>query len=452
MKALRAGLVLLALNLGTAGLSPSYFVGDVDAFSEWAETSRLMPKKLYLWSGCNYPVYGALATAGFMIGLEKAMPGAERSTYHRIFLAFLLAVQCAAMWLFYLTLRTAGEPHALLWASLLTVSPATWAGGASWGQIDVLSQMFLLAFLLCAFRLARGLDQDGPDATGRIRLFVVAVAAATVMLLTKQLAWLNGPGAAGIVVLLAFYLHRADRRAARTAVLWGLLCGVLLLFVPDRCFTLPPNTITHLQTILARPNSAADFIGGNGFNVWTLMNVDMFTFRSDTVVWAGLSPRQMGSFLLKAYLGCLPAMAAWAFRQCRGKSITAKLVDLCWLSALLNLAANVLLTGTHERYLYHFFPQALIALLYWNRRRSPLVTALLAVLLLLSVYYGGYVYVIVNKLWGEPGVYTWLRYQNLVGVFAALLAVFTVLTPYLLRSRAPGLRPASDLGGTLPGT
>jgi len=131
-------------------------------------------------------------------------------------------------------------------------------------------------------------------------------------------------------------------------------------------------------------------------------------------------------------------MAAWAFWRFPRQSVTAKLVDLCWLSALLNLAANVLLTGTHERYLYHFFPQALIALLYWNRARSLLVPALPAVFLASSVYYGGYVYVILNNLWAEPGAYTWFRYQNMAWFFAALLVVFTVVTPGLLRARVPG--------------
>lgn len=59
--------------------------------------------------------------------------------------------------------------------------------------------------------------------------------------------------------------------------------------------------------------------------------------------------------------------------------------------ALVNLAFNVLLTGTHERYLYHFYPYILLAWAGLRQYSRHFSTAMSFILIFGSILYGAFV-------------------------------------------------------------
>src|SRR5690606_2558440 len=132
-----------------------------------------------------------------------------------------------------------------------------------------------------------------------------------------------------------------------------------------------------------------NFISGNGFNVWLLFAHDMN--ESSTASWfLGLSPKKMGIFLTAI-------TAFWVFfrfwittKKVEGISI---LTHFLIAYSIVFLAVNLFFSGTHERYLYHFYPFLIAGLLLLNASRFTIYLTLFS-----AVCYGLFVLGVLNKL------------------------------------------------------
>jgi hypothetical protein len=140
-----------------------------------------------------------------------------------------------------------------------------------------------------------------------------------------------------------------------------------------------------------------------------------------------LTPQKMGSFFYVLFMLILLLMASWkAIRIFNGKKAKEVFVPyliafLCFFHGLSHLGFNVLLCGTHERYLYLGYPFLIIALFwFWTRRISYSFWAFY-LCFISALFYGAFVY---SKISSFHGVEARLvRPEFLSVIHAGLLLV-----------------------------
>lgn len=71
---------------------------------------------------------------------------------------------------------------------------------------------------------------------------------------------------------------------------------------------------------------------------------------------------------------------------------TGHMISALFYFSLVNLTFNLALTGTHERYLYHFYPFILMACLGWLGSSRFIHRALLISLFAGALFYGAYLF------------------------------------------------------------
>ncbi len=313
-------LLLLAVHhdLGHHG-DMLFFTDWLDAFIHW-EFYRAGP-------GMNYPFLGVVLVCGPAAAMEGICGTLTYDEYRYVLKATLVLAEALTM----LSLAGLGRTLELQRPRLLAVAlyllPATWAGGAWFGQIDVWGTLFLVlaAWGLLAARTARwpALSLLGGG---------VALAAAV---LTTQLTAFTLP-ALGLMAVLS--LASLPRR--RLPLYAGLLVASLgLLFVADPWLPLPEGWTSHLHFIWTGGASAhGEVLSGDGAGLWFLVSAP------PAWTWG------VGSFAaVQAWLW------AWLGQVARHRrhDLHGALVLYAGLS---NLAMAVLLTGVHGRWLVYGVP------------------------------------------------------------------------------------------------
>ena len=326
----------------------------------------------YLNTGCNYPPLGAIASAGALHALDTAKKalGWEALSLPHAFRAYLSLVEVAALVLTFALFRTLGVPHAPLASIALYLLPSSWAGGALWGQVDVVTQAFLLG---AAVSLVAVIVDD--DVRPRRDLLLVAVGAAALAgaVLVKQLALFSVPGLAALVLTaLVAVLHRHGPRSFLWATVIALAVGGGLFVLLDRAlFALPPGYGSAVAYVWDTGTWHSRYLFANGPNVWTFL-ADRNRVPSDLPFYGGLTPRRAGfaaAGVVCALLGIVFAIhAAIALRDRRRFALDRRLVAATAVVfiGLLNLVVPLLSTGTHERYFFHAFPFLIVGLAAWH--------------------------------------------------------------------------------------
>jgi hypothetical protein len=155
--------------------------------------------------------------------------------------------------------------------------------------------------------------------------------------------------------LLAAWRNRGTRVAMAMAA--ASLCSFLVWLLPDPFLDLPEGYRSHLVFVLVGGGSAhGDVLSGNGANLWALVSSDPSASSLETV-YAGLTAKAWGLILFGGYQLLL---LVWIVLEARRREPEAQVRDamgfgIVYIGAC-NLAMATLLTGVHERYLFHGVP------------------------------------------------------------------------------------------------
>jgi hypothetical protein len=442
-RALSCGVLILGICFSAAVVAAFpdfYHHGDVEAMMIWARQWNHGWTEIYnTCPGCNYPLFGIFTTAGVFKLLAK-IGVADIAWGYRLYLA---AVDGANVFLLFLLFRELKIRGAAVWAGVIGLLPASWAGGAVWGQIDDVSLCMLLLVVLWIVWCNR---------TGRVP-FALYLAGCSfgmaALVLTKQV---NVFAAAAVEIFLAvsIFSGRDRRRAAGYFLLQAALLFVFV-FGWDLPLNLEGGPVSHQQIVWGARSNAGSFLAQNGINLWVFLDRPMLSSSADPLfpgLPAGLSawitPFSVGAVLFLAAVAGLTFFLARKIGRRPAPDGPFRdretMLNFILFLALVVLAFNVFLTGNRMRYLYGFYPLVLLAWLglgEYDRRFPPLLAALL---LSGAVLYGGFVFGILN---GEL-VYS-LAAHRVLAAFHGLLLLFLVLTAW----RDPG-RPRAGTAAAGP--
>ena len=166
-------------------------------------------------------------------------------------------------------------------------------------------------------------------------------------------------------------------------------------------------------------------ISGNGFNIWVLFFKDMLNTSSNMLLGI-VSPKYIGIFL---FLFSFAVITYLHLQKIRAQTIQliskSFIVNYILYLALINLSFNVFLTGTHDRYLYHFYPFLFIAIIGMGQDfTSILKNKTLYISLIGAILYGAFILSILMMV--QPA------YSNKVlAVFHFCLLVYLFLQYFL---------------------
>ncbi len=378
----------------------TYHHYDVHTFQQWGDFHDNM-KDLYLTECyCNYPYLGMLLSTGLIRLLGDAVFP---------FLVVLSFVDMLNILILYRIFRKLGCSKPALWAGIIGLLPAVWVGGALWGQIDTIGQTFLLLLTVVIIQHLRSGEH-------KAIYFVLYGLLFSACILTKQL--LLFPLAPIGVFLLTHLVQSANWMNTLRLVTLGVLFFLLPIAIIDSYVSIPGNYAwSHLEKILLEGSDHMDEISGNGFNIWMLFYDNMGAASTDTLIIT--SPKKLG---LLMFVGLFLFVTIRQIQFLRSDSEWKdRLIVLLFFFVLINLGFNLFLTGTHERYLYHFYP-FMGVLIFTGMNRHPSLFSKLDFGLLIfgGILYGAFVFGILQQ------------YHHSKPLFRELIAHRILLVFYLL--------------------
>lgn len=432
-----AGLIIPAIIIA---LFPKLFhSSDVDDFWRWSQSWGLGWRNIYINCGrCTYPFVGTLVSGGVMNWM--GIPDFKHIVApFRYYLAIIDALNVAAA---YFILTRLKVKYAPLWAGLIGLLPSSWMGTSAWGQIDGIGQLLMMSMFILFMWFNLGGRVDA------IRYYFFIIAAGLLMslaILTKQLI-LFSLVSLGFMSLVNIILYSRKPANCISSVLVLVLAVVAPILLIDLALNLRPPYLSHLQIILAIGSRLGDSISSFGFNIWTFLAKDPRGSSHDPVsIQLGsmslLSVVPYGTgillfLLVNAFL--LFVYGRYFYRQYTNgiQFFNVENMQLFLLHlALVNLSFNLLLAGTHERYLYHFYPFIIMACLGLGFFSRNLVYVLLAG----GTYYGAVLYGYLTRLNLQFGQIPFA----ILGVFHSLLFIY-LLVSLLRYFRSSGLNPTSQ--------
>lgn len=401
-----------------------YFSPDLEDFWKWSIFWGNDWRSIYTQcASCNYPILGLFSSAGLMNLVGQ--PDFNRTVFlFRLILSFVDGLNVFLIFLIAKWLNV-HRPAAL--AGLIGVLVSTWAGGALWGQIDSISQFFIL---LTLGWLVWKNTHNLPAGFYGWYLAIAAFLSACVML-TKQLT-IFSLGSIGLFLLTDLIFSSPDWKFFFWNFSLTLLVFLLSITSPDFFINLPAGYYSHLVYIWTVGGQYAwlDRISANGFNIWTLIQAGWAGSAHDPIFpQVALTNPYFFSRLLTLLLSILFTYSLgrflWEKYQAGEKTLSREIIlNFILHLSLINLCFNVFLTGTHERYLAHFYPFIILAwagLSTFNRHFSGKL--LPSLLLIGSSLYGLFILQILSSLDFKLGLVP----QIILAIFHFGLFVFLML-------------------------
>ncbi len=366
---------------------------DLRIFREWSEPWQEDWRSIYInCESCNYPIVGTFLSGGMMSMFDYKNVARVINRF-RYYLAVVDGLNVLALWFILTRLQVKNAP---LWAGVIGLLPTSWIGSSVWGQIDGMGQFLILLF----FCLMIVFNAKPRPAWQAYLYFPVAAFLLMLMLLTKQLIYFS-MGALGLILLVnvirlsrsfqAFLLYAVPTAAA-------FLLPVILV---DSALHLKPPYVSHFQYILATGSQHGDTISSLGFNIWVFFTKDLLgssrlPLQVGSISLAPISPYSAGLTLFVALNIMLFIIFLRDLRRQNSSGIqtlnTGHMISALFYFSLVNLTFNLTLTGTHERYLYHFYPFILMACLGWLGSSRFINRTLLISLFAGALFYGAYLF------------------------------------------------------------
>ncbi len=385
-----AGLLIPAVIIA---LFPKLFHGsDVDDFWRWSQAWGANWKNIYIdCDRCNYPFMGTLVSGGVMhwMGITEFK---QIVAPFRYYLAVIDALNVLAAYVIMTRLKVKYAP---LWAGVIGLLPSSWMGTSVWGQIDGIGQLLIMSFII----LFTWFALSGRVNNTRYYLFVIlAGILMSLATLTKQLI-LFSLLSLGFITLLTIFLYSRKLSGVISSLLVLAIAFVLPIFLIDLPLNLKPTYFSHLQYVLATGSQHGDTISSFGFNIWTFLAKDPRGSSHDPLsIQLGSTPLfsvvpysagillflLVNVFLLFMYSKYFYGQYMHGVQLFNTENISLLILHL----ALVNLSFNLFLAGTHERYLYHFYPFIIMACMGLGFFKRGFVYALLAG----ATFYGAVLY------------------------------------------------------------
>jgi len=380
-------------------LYPGIYSYDVSMFNSWSALANPF-RKIYLTCGnCDYPIVGLFLSAGII-----KLLGSSITKY----LLTCALIDGTNTLLVYFILRKLDIPVAMFWSGLIGLLPSTWAGGFFWGQIDNFGQSILYVTLILYIQIIKN------PKLHPWYLHTLMGVSLSIAFLTKQLLIFSivTIGLSYVVYLLKIYSFNSFLRCL------GVFClGFLFpLFLFELWIYTPDEYLFFAQKAFKTGSNYMDTISENGFNLWSLFFSSQNT-SSTLPLFADITPKQMGlvSFCI-FYFAIFLKFLRSQFNLSR----------VFLTIALANLAMNIFLTGTHERYLYHCYPFLIIALIIERNQPKELESEtnyLIPYVVFSGFCYGVFVFGSLIKSWIESFFYQSLIINRLCALIHIILLI-----------------------------
>jgi len=364
-----------------------HHVYDLGVFRQWAEAWEMGWQSLYVnCETCNYPLLGSYVSGGWMASIDLKNVARVINRF-RYYLAIVDGLNVLAIWFILTRLQIKNAP---LWAGVIGLLPSSWIGSSVWGQIDGIGQFLILLFFVLLIIFNAGQRTVGTY------FFFLAIAGVLLflMLLTKQLIYFSMIGL-GVILMTNIILYSRSLRNIALSILTVSIFVVFPLFAVDAVLQIKEPYISHLHYVLATGSQHGDIVSSLGLNIWSLFDLNILDsshlpLRVGGFTLGSVSPYSAGIFLFLVFNASILALFVRDVCRQRTASLhglnTQQLLSALMYFAMVNTTFNLTLTGTHERYLFHFFPFIIIVFLGWQKR-SSLIVSLVGALL-----YGGYLY------------------------------------------------------------
>jgi hypothetical protein len=434
-----AGLVLPFLLVACV---PSYHQYDLDGFRLRADC---WGRNIYL--ACqnlpNYPSLGVALGDGAFHVIKSLSGTTESRTLDDLFRYYLAFFDALNFLLFVWLAKLMKFRFPLLIGLFLLIMPSTRIGGSLWGQTDGIVLLFGLFSAICFFKSwSPQHDQKKGQPLGERAVWLLLGAFSLALhLLTKQLAIFSLPFFALLVFIAAQRFWQAFRVKGVLCVFSALLVFGLSFHSLDGLLEVPTQFHNSSYWFVWKTGSNhADIISANGFNIWVFLGRNGWS--SSHVPFATLaigswkyavSPYGAGIFLYLFFIAFLLVTAIKSIVRIlkmtdyicpSDKQEGYLLALLCFFYGLSQLGFNVLLCGTHERYLYLGYPLLLIAVLWFYTRQMLFSRGSLLLCFFAALIYGGFVLSVLTPL---PPALSLLGQHE----FLAFLHLFLLL--FLLR-------------------
>lgn len=387
-----------------------YHSSDVDDFWRWSQAWEMDWRSVYITcERCNYPFLGTWLSGGLMSALNIET-FARLANRFRYVLAAIDALNVLLIWLILHRLRV---KHAPLWAGIIGLLPSSWLGSSVWGQIDGVGQFLLLLFFLLLIWFHHKIRSVR-------ELYVFAILSGlllSLMLLTKQLIYFS-IFALGLIFIANVIVYSRKFVVVLACGVFSFISFLLPVLVIDANLNLKAPYLSHLQYILATGSDHAEVISYTGFNLWTFFTNDPLGSSRQMLPGLPFAPYYAGMILFLLINAILAFVFARQIFKHQDRFIPTALIYL----ALVNLSFNLTLTGTHERYLYHFYPFILIACLVYLGAEGSFNRFTLATLLAGSLLYGVFLFGYLTR---------WVR-PNSLAILQGMSAFHLLLFAYLI--------------------
>ncbi len=411
-------------------LPKTFHASDVDDFWRWSQAWGVNWRNIYIDCGrCNYPFLGTFLSGGVMhwMGIDNFKDIVAPFRY------YLAVVDGLNVLIIYLVLEKLKIANAPLWAGVIGILPSSWVGTSVWGQIDGIGQLLILS----TFALFTWFNLSAKANKTLYYLFLIAAGILiSCMLLTKQLIIFSlFPLGFMVVVNIFLYSRRPlDIMRSLAVVFISFIAPILVI---DSTIYLQYPYFSHLQYVLETGSRHGDIISSFGFNIWIFLVEEPFgsshipidiNLGSNSIV--SITPYTTGiilfilvnALLLYYFIGYFHKQYKMNVQYFDREGMLILLLHI----ALVNLSFNLFLTGTHERYLYHFYPFIIMAWLGLFNRKAVYV------LLAGATYYGAVLYGYLTRLINQFGQ---IPYWILGAFHLALYFYLIVLFLRIYRSR-----------------
>ncbi len=445
--------VVLVFGIGFAlvsifsNISPFYHKTDVQTFHEWANCFAQCGREIYL--ACHYdnsptpglivayPSIGMLVSGGFIYIIKLFAPLTDWEVINNIFRSYLFLFDLFNLFLFITIARMMQFAKPVLIGLMLFLIPSNLAGGAVWGQIDNVALTFCLISSIALIKSWLIPQESYAKSKWKaIAWLILAAVSLSLFILVKQLSIFSVPYfmVAFSITAIKFWQHWQHKGLIWIGVVLAIFAATFygfdhILSVSDKFFG------SSYYYIWAGGDIDSRYImSANGFNIWIFLGRDPssssripFDLLWDKDVLS-VSPYDLGiaSYVIWSLflLGILLVLAKKFLRESLVKPSETHPKFMAFLFlyyGLSQLGFNLLLTGTHERYLFTGYPFLLLAGSWFFTHRLVFSWQLLGLCFLSAFIYGCFVFSIIGPL---PGIFfAFSRHEFLASLHLFLLVL-----------------------------
>ena len=365
----------------------AYFRGDINVFNSWLNCWN---SQIYIACDAklppNYPVVGLFLTAGLIHKINDIFQIADRSTSDMIFRYCLACFDSLVFLLFIWLASLMRFRFPVVMGFILLAIPSTLVGGALWGQIDGIALFFGLLSIICFIKSWSKTiaNQNNSKLYTNFLWLLLGNLAFVLYILTKQLSIFSLPFFFLLYIVTIWKFWQNFNYKGFLYIFIGLIFFFIVFRYVDSLFEIPKQFYNSSYWFVWAGGGSehGNKISGNGFNIWMFLGRDMwssshipfFTFKLANWKY-DFVPYKLGIFLYVIFISftffvCFKSVWVILKQKLKSEKTDNYLIALLFLfHGISHLGFNVLLSGTHERYLYLGYPFLLISITwFWTKK------------------------------------------------------------------------------------